>query len=273
MTTRLFVYSGSGNSLWAARQIADAIKDNASIAPMRANARERTAFTEVNRVGFVFPVHMWGVPRHVRKFIQKIELPQETTCFAIALHAGQIARTLIELGELLNAKGVQLKSGFELRTPSNYTPFGGPGNADKVRGILDAAQRRLREEIAPAIESSNLLPVERGNVFQRVLLSKVVNPLGVSQLGQMGKRFFADSRCTKCGLCVKICPANNIRWIDGQLRFGGRCEQCMACLQWCPQEAIQCSSRSHQTARYHHPDITVEDFIGFLNEQNGSSRP
>lgn len=268
MSTRLFVYSGSGNSLWAARQIADAIKGGAAISPMRANTREWATLSEVKRVGFIFPVHMWGVPRHVRKFIQKMDLPKDMACFGIALHAGQVARTLIELGELLDAKGVSLKSGFELRTPSNYTPFGGPGNADKVRRILDAAKRRLHEEIAPAIESPHLLPVERGNVFQRMLLSKVVNPLGVSQLGQMGKRFFADSRCTQCGFCIKICPTNNIRWHDGKLRFGGRCEQCMACLQWCPQQAIQCSSRSHQTTRYHHPEITIEDFVGFLNSSH-----
>jgi ferredoxin len=46
-------------------------------------------------------------------------------------------------------------------------------------------------------------------------------------------------KCTKCGLCVKICPVKNIKLDDFPV-YGHRCNFCMRCVSWCPQKAIPC---------------------------------
>jgi len=47
------------------------------------------------------------------------------------------------------------------------------------------------------------------------------------------------SACTDCGLCIKNCPADNIRRRDGQIVFGSACMFCMRCVYGCPTRAIQ----------------------------------
>jgi len=53
------------------------------------------------------------------------------------------------------------------------------------------------------------------------------------------RRFYADDRCTRCRLCVRICPAHNIRLDGDRIQFADRCYLCMRCIHQCPQEAIQ----------------------------------
>ena len=52
-------------------------------------------------------------------------------------------------------------------------------------------------------------------------------------------RLHADDRCEGCGLCVRICPVDNVAVRDGKAHFEDRCILCLRCLHACPQEAIQ----------------------------------
>ena len=52
-------------------------------------------------------------------------------------------------------------------------------------------------------------------------------------------RFRADERCEGCGLCVRVCPTDNVTLRDGHAEFANRCALCLRCLHACPQEAIQ----------------------------------
>ena len=75
----IFYFSGTGNTKWAAARLAAAThEDLIPIAPyMRAddsshNLAEPFILKENERLGFVFPVHGWRVPRLVREFIRKM---------------------------------------------------------------------------------------------------------------------------------------------------------------------------------------------------------
>ena len=46
-----------------------------------------------------------------------------------------------------------------------------------------------------------------------------------------------ESKCTKCGLCVSLCPIDNIR-MDDYPAIGDRCLLCMRCVSFCPSKAI-----------------------------------
>jgi MinD superfamily P-loop ATPase len=77
----------------------------------------------------------------------------------------------------------------------------------------------------------------------------------------MDKSFFADEKCTACGICAKLCPSINIAITDGRPAWQHRCEQCFACLQWCPEEAIQYGKNTKNKKRYHHPEISLKDIL------------
>ena len=83
----------------------------------------------------------------------------------------------------------------------------------------------------------------------------------------MDKSFFADEKCTSCGICEKLCPAGNIVITEGKAVWQHRCEQCFACLQWCPAEAIQYGKNTKSKKRYHHPEISLKDIIAASSAQ------
>lgn len=50
-----------------------------------------------------------------------------------------------------------------------------------------------------------------------------------------------EGACKKCGLCVKACPVDAIRWEKGQIAFIelDKCTQCTSCYDACPFMAIE----------------------------------
>lgn len=77
----IFYFSGTGNTKWAASKLASAThEDLISIAPyMRADDSSHTSaepfiLKENERLGFVFPVHGWRVPKLVREFIGRMKV-------------------------------------------------------------------------------------------------------------------------------------------------------------------------------------------------------
>lgn len=123
MNKFLFYYTGTGNSLWVARMIAKELDDTEilSIADFKGDpgiVNGRTA-------GIVFPVHMWGVPRAVLKFVASLKGSNPDYFFAAAVNAGEVANTLVQLKKECLNQGISLGAGFEITMPSNYIPWEG----------------------------------------------------------------------------------------------------------------------------------------------------
>lgn len=78
----IFYFSGTGNTRWAAIKLATATHERLiDIAEeMRLIKKSGAQYTEPfilekgERLGFVFPVHGWRVPRLVREFIAKLQV-------------------------------------------------------------------------------------------------------------------------------------------------------------------------------------------------------
>jgi MinD superfamily P-loop ATPase len=77
----------------------------------------------------------------------------------------------------------------------------------------------------------------------------------------MDRNFKADEKCNKCGICAKVCPAQNITLTDGKPVWNHKCEQCYACIEWCPQAAIQYGNNTKKYPRYHQPEIQLKDVL------------
>ena len=99
MKTDIFFYSGTGNSLWSARRIAEEL-GNTSLHSM-SHSGTAVIHPEGEAVGLVFPVHIWGVPRKVVNFLDRIAPDPSKYYFAVAVNAGQVAATLLQLNKLM----------------------------------------------------------------------------------------------------------------------------------------------------------------------------
>ena len=74
------------------------------------------------------------------------------------------------------------------------------------------------------------------------------------------KSFKINKKCNSCGICLKVCPVNNIVIVDKKPLWLHKCENCLACYNYCPQRAIE-TSVVNKGNYYKHPEISVVEII------------
>jgi len=256
MKMQLYVYTGTGNSLWISRQLALELKEaDLKFIPYLSKDFE----VEADVVGIIFPVHIWGLPIRVIQFINHLQVKPETYFFALAVNAGQPAATLLQLQKLMSTRELSLALGYSIVMPSNYIPWGGPGPIDTQQRLYREAQEKL-EAIAGSILRGERKKVDRGPLWQNILFSWIYK-ISFRSVHKLDKNFWVDDKCNSFGICSKVCPADNIKMINEKPVWLHRCEQCLACLQWCPQEAIQYGKKTVKYQRYHHPEVILNDML------------
>ena len=259
MTTHIYYYTGTGNSLWAARTLAGRL-GHAEIIPL-TEMQASEVVGPVDAIGLVFPVHVWGLPRRIVTFVQALPQNAATYLFALAVNAGQVAATLLQLQKLMDQRGLVLSAGFDMVMPSNYIPWGGPGPVEKQKERFRQAEDKIAR-IAGPIADCEKGPIEKGPLWQNIVFSWI-NRWIFPRIPTMDKSFRSDDKCNACGICAGVCPCGNIRMDDtGKPAWNHQCEQCLACIQWCPKEAIQFGKRTVRFERYHHPDVTLRQMLG-----------
>jgi len=257
MKTDLLYYTGTGNSLWTARMLAKEMND-AEIIPISKTSGD-SIVRVAETIGMIFPVHIWGLPRRVIDFVGALEGKGSQYYFAVAVNAGQVAATLIQLKKLMQTRGLSLSAGFELKMPSNYIPWGGPGPEEEQIRQIEVARNKIGS-IATACSAREQQPVEKGPMWQNIFFTGL-NRLSFSHVPLMDRSFRVDDKCNGCGICKSICPSGNIAIQDDKPTWLHHCEQCLACIQWCPQEAIQFGKKTPRYKRYHHPEIALRDMF------------
>jgi ferredoxin len=261
MNASIYYHSGTGNSLWTARKIAEGLSGAEVIRMPGAagGAADEKSPAVSGTVGLVFPVHIWGVPTFVRRFAERLKDSRPDYLFAVAVNAGQVSATLVQLKNILAGYGLKLSSGFELVMPSNYIPWGGPGPVEKRNLRFRAASEKIGE-ICSAVSRAAELPVEKGPLWQRILFTAVYK-MSYPHVREMDGKFRTDEKCDGCGICAKVCPVSNVTMTDGKPAWNHRCLQCLACLQWCPKESIQYGKKTPAYERYRHPEVRLKDML------------
>ena len=260
MKNIIYFYTGTGNSLWTARKLGEKL-DNTELIPITL-AGFGSIHSDSQRVGLIFPVHIWGIPDQVINFINRLQINPAKYYFALAVNAGQVAATLLQLKDLMKKRGAILSAGFSISLPSNYIPWGGAFSEEKQQARFTESLKKINL-IAKSILAKEVLPPERGPLWQNFILSALYR-LSVAHVPKMDKSFWADDKCTGCNICEKICPAQNISISHSKPAWHHHCQQCFACLQWCPEEAIQYGKNTAKKKRYHHPEIKLADMLSCI---------
>jgi len=257
----IFYFSGTGNSLQAARSIAE---QNGEALVSIAEAVNRGVGShefdlEVGEtVGFVYPVYAWGPPGRVISFIEKLKLNnyKGNYTFSVATCGANIGNTMKVLAKALERKGMKLDSGFSLVMPNNYVIMGDVDSKEEEAKKLIEAEETLKHINSVVKERrKGVFELEKG--FMPGLLTYVINPMFSRNAIDTG-RFYAQDSCTSCGVCEKVCSCNNIR-VQGKPQWGNECVQCLACLNYCPVKAVQYGKSTVNKGRYTNPNVKPED--------------
>ena len=118
------------------------ILGNTEVIPI-TRPTDRTLGNHTDAIGFIFPVHIWGLPRRVIEFVHSLTADSSKYYFALPVNAGQVAATLIQLQKLMRAQGSLLSAGFDIVMPSNYIHWGGPGAEDQRMIRIGEARKKI----------------------------------------------------------------------------------------------------------------------------------
>jgi len=254
MHSKMFYFSGTGNSLAAARSINEKLTEKSELLPLLEY--EDSLGIKADRVGLIFPVYCHRVPRIVKQTIQKMEFMSSPYIYAVATHAGKVGQSLFDVQALLKKKGQTLSLGIALDMPGNAVVIEPDIERERL-SLLD--QRATR--IAELVENQEKGVPDGKNSIKEHVRNHIVGYVAWNYVFAP-KRFKVSGDCTGCATCEKLCPVNNIQLVNCRPEWKAKCATCLACFHWCPSEAIYMDNTViHKRRKYHHPDITVDDLI------------
>ncbi len=244
----IFYFSGTGNSQYAAKRIADALGD----AILNLNDRIRSGGTSPVETGerlvIVTPTYAWRIPRVVRDWLLKTELRGAKQAWFVMTCGSEIGNAGKYNRELCTEKGLACMGTAQIVMPENYIAMFSAPQADKARQIVAKAEPDIDRAIA-AIQAGQPFAPTRDNLYDR-FMSGPVNPI-FYKFFVKADAFTVSDACIGCGQCVKRCPMNNVTLEDGKPVWGKNCTHCMACICCCPEEAIEYGKKSVGQPRYH----------------------
>lgn len=260
LSKEIYYFSGTGNSLVVARDIAGKIDGKLISIPSVMDKESITIDADV--LGIVLPAYCMRMPKIVERFIDKITSLQSKYIFVIVTVGGIAGGILDRLSEAIRQRGGSLAAGFIVRMPANYIH-----NSDSLPVFLQKRMFRKWEkradEIADYVLNGKSGRMEKFNPVFTFLFSKTIEKqyLQGELDPDIDKNFWADGKCNGCGICSKVCPVGNIQMVNGRPVWQHHCETCLTCIQWCPKEAIQFKEVTVTRKRYHHPDVKVRDML------------
>lgn len=124
MNSEIYYFTGTGNSLAVARDIA--LKTDGKLIPIPSVIDKDIIKTETDAIGIVFPTYyepFGGVPLIVRRFANKLYNINSKYIFAICTYGSGSFTALKCLEKIINIQGDKLAAGFTVNMPNNMAGY------------------------------------------------------------------------------------------------------------------------------------------------------
>jgi ferredoxin len=263
MKNSIFYFTSTGNSLKIAKDLAAGLPE-AQVIGIPKILKQKNFVLEADTVGLVFPVYCWGLPRMVLNFVRAVTIKAKYV-YAVTSYGGCPGDTLLQLAAELKKKGITLQAGFGLHFPGNYTPLYGAKPEAKQQELFAKAKLAI-PSIIETIKTQKPEKLAWGPWWVSVLLRLTgFYNMFLTHVKDSDQKFLVQDTCDGCGICAKVCPADNIILKDGKPNWQHHCENCLGCLQWCPKEAIQYGKTTIDRKRYHQPEIRLKEIMAQKN--------
>ena len=257
MESVIYYFSGTGNSLKVAKDIAVRLENTTLIKICKDNILLSEG-TKFKKVGIIFPVYYYGLPVMVKKFVENLVLNSNSYVYTVATCGGSVGVAVKQLQNILDNKDMLLSAAFTVVMPDNYQVMYAPPSNEKQQRLFKLEGEKV-QQIADIINKLEKAPFEEKNSFSAKLLGGILS--GNFKPRDKDKNFWSDERCNGCGICARVCPSNNIKIKENRPLWLHECEHCLACMHWCPKHSLQYKKGTVKRERYHHPEINVNEIF------------
>lgn len=265
MKNVIYYFSATGNSLNVAKSVQKGIKDFElkSIAnDLASKSEESRELKGIERLGFIFPVYAWGMPRIIEDFIKRLKSVKAEYIFAIATCGGTPGKTLLVLNKYLKKYDVSLSNAFTVNEGA-YTFLEENIFMNIIPKVAVSTPKKFsdrRKEVIDSIKTKSNGKIESSGYLANGI-GNILHGFAIKNFKTMDQDFWINDNCNDCNQCINICPRENIEIRDGKKVWLSNCEFCFACLQWCPKEAIEYSKESIGKVRQHNSNTKIDELL------------
>lgn len=252
----IIYFTGTGNSRYVAKRIARRLDDELLCINDRIKNESIESVDAGERLVVVTPTYAWRIPRIVSDWIENTELKSVKKVWYVMTCGDSNGNADTYNSRLSNSKRLEHMGTFRIRMTENYIAMFSVPDVNEASRIVGVAEHQIDKAIK-LIASNETFPKRKCTIKDR-LESGIVNDIFYPMIVK-AKDFRADSNCTGCGSCVRLCPLNNVLLVNGKPHWKNNCTHCMACIAYCPSRAIEYGKKSIGKPRYNFEKLGIRE--------------
>ncbi len=232
-TIDFYVFSGTGNTMLVAKEMIQYFEENEiEVNLHHLEKSDPTSIDPNHTIGLAFPVAVQATYPFVWDFIERLPQVSGTEIFMVDTLGRYSGGIVGPLGNILKNKGYTLIAAKEIVMPSNFFTN---KSEEKQRKTIHAGLRKARiyaHDIHFRVAS---WPRQKPHEVLMYKLNRSTRPWMFMRKKIVLK--VDTGKCIQCGICYKLCPADNIRMYEFP-EFQDQCVLCLRCYNYCPSDAI-----------------------------------
>ena len=230
----VFYFTGTGNSLYIARQLAE---ENTELLSIPQMVKQGKYEFEADEIGIVYPIYGHMPPNMVRRFIQKANLKADYL-FAVLTYGNRKCNAVEIWDEVSRQAGKRFDYIGTIIMVDNWLPNFDMNEQMKIDKHIPENLQKITADINGGRHWHEPVTEEERQQHQGFMQRSGLDP-EVGFLTKSEKSFTVTDACIDCGICTYVCPRGNYELTSRGAKMSGDCEFCFACIQNCPQKAIQ----------------------------------
>lgn len=237
---KIIYFSPTGN----VRYLADQLGKELGLSEGAVVSMESYSAGDIAAGGFIdnqytivmYPIHAFNAPVYVKKLIKMLPSGNGQK---IALLACGCVKADINSAATFDVRKMLLKKGYSITFERLFAmPL------TIVTSFPEKLCKKLITDAGKDIQETARIIRENTEVLLKPKLSaRILRKISIIERAgarMLGLELYANKQCTSCGICVKNCPAGNIRFNKkNKPRFGFKCYMCLRCVYDCPEKAIK----------------------------------
>jgi ferredoxin/flavodoxin len=274
MTIAIYYFSGTGNTLCVAKDIA--AQTGGTLIPVASLMNRDFIKIDAEVIGIIFPVYYNELPLIIKRFTGKLDNLEHKYIFAVCTFGGSAGNSLKSLRQLIGARRGILSATYRVHMPQNsFRKFF--ENHALLYSTWDKQAATVVRNTAARKQGDFFRHIWLGPFFMLVdfsmskmqgtykksfaKLSNSSPDSGMVEIIHLNDTSFSvTEKCTGCGICEQVCPVNNITMTGKKPVRQHRCENCLACYNWCPVKAVR-GGIAAKNYYYRRPGIKIAEMV------------
>ena len=216
MSTNIFYFSGTGNSLHVSRILAKMLPD-VTLTPIIGALKSPQSEARYDAIGFVLPIYAFSIPEPVKRFLLNGNFQSASYIFAISTRRCS-AKVFRYINRLLARKWQSIDACFSVEMAENYLPIFKMPSDDEISN-LETRMITKMESIKNDIESrrknqpKDSIPV---GLFANTLFPIMTFLHHKTHYFNIDKSLYVEPKCNGCKVCEEVCLGERIKVRDGR---------------------------------------------------------